>query len=133
MYKNLVMKKQILLVDDEPQNIKVLEFLLRERDYVFDRAFDGNECIDKIRNREYDVILLDLVMAKMSGWDALDILVDEVPQIPVIIVSALSRSRVAKGLLNKGAFWYLEKPVDISEVNLAVQNALAERVRRQSY
>jgi DNA-binding response OmpR family regulator len=61
------MAKKILIVDDEPLIVKGLRFSLEQEGYEIEAAYDGEEAIGKIRNQEFDLILLDIMLPKMDG------------------------------------------------------------------
>lgn len=110
-------KATVLIVDDEPFNIDVLEQALDGTEYQVVTASNGKEAWEKIRSEEPDLILLDLMMPIMDGFEVLAKVKDEpmLRDIPVIIVSAENDSKsVVKGI-KQGAEDYLTKPVDTAQ------------------
>lgn len=107
-------KATVLIVDDEPFNIEVLEQAMEENDYRVLTASNGKEAWEKIQSDEPDLVLLDLMMPVMDGFEVLAKVKDDpmLRNIPIIIVSAEQDSKnVVKGI-KQGAEDYLTKPVD---------------------
>ena len=107
-------KAKILIVDDEPFNVDVLQQELEDLNYLIITAFNGQEALDKIKSQQPDLILLDLMMPVLDGFAVLsEIKADNILRdIPVIIVSAANDSKsVVKGI-KQGADDYITKPVD---------------------
>src|SRR4030043_503603 len=110
-------KSRILCVDDEPANLKLLEAALIPRGYEVIKAKNGEEALERIKDQEIDLILLDVMMPKIDGFEVCKRLKgDPLTQlIPIVMVTALAdkESRI-KGL-EKGANDFLTKPVDTSQ------------------
>lgn len=107
-------KATVLIVDDEPFNIEVLEQAMEGSEYQVLTASNGKEAWEKIQSEEPDLVLLDLMMPVMDGFAVLAKVKDDpmLRNIPIIIVSAEHDSKsVVKGI-KQGAEDYLTKPVD---------------------
>jgi CheY-like chemotaxis protein len=107
-------KAKVLIVDDEPFNIDVLQQELEDLDYEIITASNGQEALDKIQSEQPDLILLDLMMPVLDGFAVLaEIKADTyLRTTPVIIVSAANDSKsVVKGI-KQGADDYITKPID---------------------
>lgn len=119
-------KAKVLIVDDEPYNIDVLEQALDGTDYQVVTASNGQEAWEKIQSEQPDLILLDLMMPVMDGFAVLA-KVKEDPTLrdtPIIIVSAENDSKsVVKGI-KQGAEDYLTKPVDTAQFLKKVKDFL---------
>ena len=119
-------KSRILCVDDEPANLKLLEAALIPRGYEVIKAKDGEEALERIKGQEIDLILLDVMMPKIDGFEVCKKIKENplTQLIPVVMVTALAdkESRI-KGL-EKGANDFLTKPVDSSELIVRVKNLL---------
>ncbi len=116
----------ILIVDDEVQNRKLLEALLRPEGYVTVCAANGEQALALIGERAPDLILLDIMMPGMDGYQVANILKARpaTSNIPIIMVTAqIDRSARLAGL-NAGAEEFLTKPVDRAELWLRVRNLL---------
>ena len=108
---------KVLIVDDEPFNIDVLEQALDGTDYQVMRASNGQEALGKIHSEQPDLILLDLMMPIVDGFQVLAKVKDDpmLRDIPVIIVSAEHDSKsIVKGI-KQGAEDYLTKPIDTAQ------------------
>jgi len=143
------MSKKILIVDDEPFNLDLLEQELGEYDYVIERAADGIEALEKTQSFAPDVILLDYMMPRMNGLEVVKQLraTPEHQGIPVILLTAKATQEVKVAGLDAGADDYVTKPFDSFELLARVRammrlkemhdtlaewnRTLAETVRKQ--
>jgi len=113
--------KRILIVDDDDEIRDLLEFDISHSGYFVDTASDGKEGLQKALNNSYDLILLDVMMPKMNGFDVCKNIRQAKLAIPVLMLTA-------KGTINDktigfdcGADDYLVKPFDIQEVLLRIR------------
>ncbi|HHF56690.1 MAG TPA: response regulator [Thermoplasmatales archaeon] len=85
-----MMKKKILIADDEPEIVDIVKRMLEEK-YEVITAYDGEECIEKAKKEKPDLILLDILMPKLDGWETLKRLKEdkETRDIPVSMLTAL--------------------------------------------
>ncbi len=116
----------VLLCDDELMNRKVASKILNKEGFTVIEATNGQEALEKLKVHKVDLILLDLMMPVMDGYEASKIIKTdpELCAIPLIIISALSdKQAIIKGL-ELGADEYLTKPFDIIEFGLRVKNAI---------
>lgn len=110
-------KAKVLIADDEPFNVEVLEQALDETDYQIITAANGQEAWEKIQSEQPDLILLDLMMPIMDGFAVLAKVKEDamLRDIPIIIVSAEQDSKsVVKGI-KQGAEDYLTKPINTAQ------------------
>lgn len=117
---------KILIVDDQPKNLKLITAILANRGYEFETAENGLDAIEKAKVFSPDLILLDIMMPVMDGYEACKRLKDdpETKNIPVVLVTALAdRDSRIKGL-SAGADDFLTKPIDSTELLLRVINLL---------
>lgn len=107
-------KAKVLIVDDEPFNIEVLEQALDETDYQVVTASNGQEAWAKIQSEQPDLVLLDLMMPVMDGFEVLAKVKEDsmLRDIPIIIVSAEHDSKSVVRGIKQGAEDYLTKPVN---------------------
>ena len=116
----------ILVVDDEIQNRKLLEALLRPEGYLTLSAANGEEALALIAGQAPDLILLDVMMPGMDGYQVASTLKADpaTANIPIIMVTALDDAKARLAGLNAGAEDFLTKPVDRAELWLRVRNLL---------
>ena len=98
----------------------MLRTLMRGWGYELAEADDGTTAVDMIKERSFDVILMDLKMVNMSGVEALEKIKDHNPAIPIIIMTAYSSVDTAVETLKKGAYDYLTKPLDFEKLKRTV-------------
>jgi DNA-binding response OmpR family regulator len=120
------MPKKILIVDDEPFNLDLLEQELMEYDYVLERAVDGVDALEKTESFGPDLILLDYMMPKMSGLEVVKQLRknDRHKAIPVILLTAKATPEDKIAGLDAGADDYVTKPFDSFELLARVRAML---------
>lgn len=119
-------KQKILIVDDEQQNVKLLSSLVSAIGYDIEIAYNGKEAIEKSKAVKPDLILLDIMMPEMDGYEVCDLIKTDpdTSNTPVIMITALTdRDSKLKGL-NVGANDFLTKPIDRTELILRVKNLL---------
>jgi len=120
-------KLEILIVDDDLAHRVMLKKLIGGWGYQMFEADDGAQAIDEVRRRSFDLILMDIRMAKVSGIEALEQIKQINPDIPVIIMTAYASVETAVSALKKGAYDYLTKPLDFDELQIAVARATEYR------
>jgi two-component system response regulator HydG len=125
------MKTKILVVDDEPSHRQMLEAVLTADGYEVQQANDGQEAINSVEERFYDLILMDVRMSRVSGIEALKKIKELSPGIPVIIMTAYASVSTAVDALKSGAYDYLTKPLDIEELKILIAKALRQRQLEQ--
>jgi two-component system sensor histidine kinase/response regulator len=116
----------ILLVDDNHQNLQVLGKLLQEEKYKIEFALNGESALDWLNNKQFDLILLDLHMPGMNGFEVCKRIRSDktVKEIPIIFLSAESeRESILKGF-EVGAQDYVTKPFDSRELLARVKTQL---------
>ena len=118
--------KKILIVDDQPENVKLLKERLTRENYEIISAFDGNSAIELAAEQSPDLILLDVMMPKMSGYSVCEVLSkgEKTRTIPVILVTALTNPEDLRRGFEAGAFDYIKKPVNKIELLARVNSAL---------
>jgi two-component system, cell cycle response regulator len=108
------MTGKVLVVDDNPQNIKLLEVKLADEYYTTFSVTSGKECLEKIQNFAPDIVLLDVMMPEMNGFEVCKRLKSDpaTSQIPVVMVTALNETHDRVNGLNAGADDFITKPID---------------------
>jgi DNA-binding response OmpR family regulator len=111
-------KKKILIVDDEDDILHFLELVLREKGYDVATASGGHEALTKAQVDRPDLVLLDIMMPQMDGWEVLKLLrVDEgTSHIPVAMLSARTEAKDRVQGLQEGAIDYICKPFSLQEL-----------------
>jgi two-component system cell cycle response regulator len=118
--------KKILVIDDLPENVFILQDRLENEGYEVITAYDGNTGIEKTRTHLPDLILLDVMMPDITGFDVCKILVsdEKTKHIPIILVTAKVMAEDIKEGLEAGAFDYVKKPFSRVELLARVKSAL---------
>ncbi|MDT3695192.1 MAG: response regulator [Ignavibacterium sp.] len=118
--------KKILVIDDLPENVFMLQDRLEHEGFEVLTAYDGYTGIDKAKNDQPDLILLDIMMPDITGLEVCKILVNDpvTKDIPIILVTAKSGAEDTREGLEAGAFDYIKKPFNRVELLARVQSAL---------
>ncbi len=125
-------KSRVLIVDDEPGNIKILSNVLAG-DYVLSVATNGKQALEIARVQLPDIVLLDMLMPEMDGIEVCQALKanEETKDIPVIFVTSMSDTANEERGLDAGAVDYISKPVSPpivrARVRIHIQNYLSQR------
>jgi len=120
-------KKTILVVDDDLAHRTMLKTLIADWGYTVVEADDGEKAIQEVRQGPFDLILMDIRMIKVSGLEALTAIRAFNPAIPVIIMTAYASIETAIEALKKGAYDYLTKPLNFTELRLSLERAMEHR------
>lgn len=120
---------RILIADDNEQNCELLEAYLVTGDYEIAMAFDGQETIDKVPDFKPDIILLDIMMPRMSGYEVCKQLKenDATRDIPILMVTALNEMGDIEKAVAAGCDDFLTKPVNKLELTTRVRSLLRVR------
>ncbi len=121
---------RILVVDDEKINIQILTNHLSLQNYIVETASDGVEALEKIRNKDYDLVLLDIMMPKMSGYEVCNSLRAEnsLYDLPVIMLTAKNQPEDIVVGFDMGANDYLIKPFEKSELLARVKTLVSLKI-----
>jgi CheY-like chemotaxis protein len=111
-------KNTILVIDDSTTNVVLLEAVLNNKGYQIDKALNIKEAYEVLQKRIPSLILLDLLMPRINGFEFLEQLksLEKYRNIPVVIVSALTDDETIQKTYRLGAKFFLKKPVDISQL-----------------
>ena len=114
-------KKRILIVDDDTEIRDLLEFDISSSGYFVDTASDGFEGLNKALNNKYDLILLDVMMPKMNGFEVCQNIRQAKINVPILMLTAKGTIGDKTSGFDSGADDYLVKPFDIQEVLLRIR------------
>ncbi|MDY6792742.1 MAG: response regulator [Thermodesulfobacteriota bacterium] len=119
-------KGKILIVDDEPLNVKLIKAKLLSEQYQTISAFSGEEALEKVESDSPDLILLDIMMPGMNGYEVTEQIKNDpaTRNIPIILITALDGSNNKIKGLESGADEFLNKPVNTAELLARVQSLL---------
>ncbi len=117
------MKGSMLIVDDDKAHLSMLQTLLKSLTDSIKCVIDGEDAIREARENPYDVILMDVRMANVSGMEALQKIKAFNPSIPIIIMTAYSSIDKAVEAMRLGADDYLTKPLNFDELKLSIERA----------
>ena len=112
------MNKKILIVDDEPNIVMTLEYAFKKQDYKVFIARDGQEALDILKTEIPNVILLDIMMPKVDGYQTLEQIKNnhKLKEVKVVFLTAKTKSTDIEKGLQLGADKYLTKPFSIRKV-----------------
>ena len=118
---------RVLVVDDDPAIRRLIIATLKRDHYEFSEAPNGRDALEVMRRQPPDVVVLDLMMPIVSGWDVLQerLRDPELMKIPVIIISANREPQLAEAI-DKGICAFLPKPFDINALTALVRSCVQQ-------
>ncbi|MBN1797859.1 MAG: response regulator [Spirochaetales bacterium] len=125
-------KAKILIVDDEPINLEFFDVMLSRLGFIVEKAEDGEEALEKVKVCEPDLIILDNIMPKLSGWEFTKLIKNDsrykkYKNIPIIMFSAMDEVKDKIEGLELGVDDYITKPFNFSEVLARIRAVLRNR------
>ena len=125
-------KAKILIVDDEPINLEFFDVMLSRLGFIVEKAEDGEEALEKVKECEPDLIILDNIMPKLSGWEFTKLIKNDgrykkYKNIPIIMFSAMDEVKDKIEGLELGVDDYITKPFNFSEVLARIRAVLRNR------
>lgn len=124
--------KEILIVDDEEVVQDVLKSLLEKNGYRTTGVYSAEEALEVLENKDWDLVLLDLMLPGMSGLDALPEMMKKNPNLPVMMITAFGTIESAVKAMQLGAHHYLTKPFKNDEVLILIEKAIEQkRLKRE--
>ncbi|MBI9068802.1 MAG: response regulator [Salinivirgaceae bacterium] len=120
----------ILLVDDSSTNNLLLESALKDLNFIVTSAVSGEEALSILNKKAIDLVLLDIMMPGMSGYDVLELMIkdDKLDKIPVILVTARNKLEEEKKAQELGAADYFEKPLILDKLISRIKELIPECV-----
>ena len=123
------LKKKILIVDDEPINLEFFEVMLSKLGFEVEKAANGEDALDKVVDTDPDLIVLDNIMPKLSGWDVTKKLKNDpeyakYKNTPIIMFSAMDSVKDKVEGLELGVADYITKPFNFGEVFARIKAVL---------
>ena len=121
-------KRKILLVEDEPNVIELMTIFLSRRGYEVANVIEGTEVLDKVRSLKPDMIILDIMIPKLNGFEVCSRLKSdpELRNIPVMILSALVQKNEIEMGIRMGADMYMTKPFQNSELISNIEKLISK-------
>ena len=120
------MSKKVLVVDDEKLIVKGIKFSLEQDGYDVDCAYDGEEALELVKQNEYDVMLLDVMLPKLTGFEVLQ-MIREFSMLPVIMLTAKAKKIIAYRQSN-GSFSKIEDIMKISGIKEGLFNKISANI-----
>ena len=119
-------RARVLVVDDEADLIRILEFGLKSMGYAVETASDGQEGLKKAREMKPDIILLDLMLPKLDGYKVCRLLKfdERYKNIPIIILSARTQEGDQTLAMEMGANRFITKPYEFTEIVAQIETLL---------
>lgn len=115
---------KILIIDDERSIRNTLKDILSFENHTVDTAEDGKEGIQLVSDNIYDIIFCDIKMPQMDGIEVLEFLTQAHPEVPVVMISGHGSIETAVESIKKGAFDFIQKPLDLNRIMITLRNAL---------
>lgn len=120
-------KKRILVIDDDPTLLDLLVIWLSAHDFLPVPSQNGAEGLSLFRNQSFDLILTDLIMPEIDGFQVLSTVTKEAPELPVIILSGLAGMNESIKAIRLGAWDFITKPIEVAllihQINKALERA----------
>lgn len=115
---------RILIIDDEKSIRRTLREILEYENFKVEEAQDGLEGLNLAQKEKFDIILCDIKMPKMDGMEALDKLMAAAVDAPVVMISGHGNIETAVEAVKKGAYDFIQKPLDLNRLLVTIRNAL---------
>ena len=124
-----VVGSKVLLADDNQQNCELLDAYLSDEGYEISMAFDGQQTLDKVAENQPDLILLDIMMPRLSGYEVCQQLKQDkrTKDVPILMVTALAEQADIEKAVEAGCDDFLSKPVNSLELKTRVRSLLRVR------
>lgn len=124
---------KILIVDDDPQICETLAEILSDEGFEVEYVLSGEEALQRIDSRYYDVVITDLLLPKIDGMEILTHVKRVKPKMQVIMITAFATIENAVEAMKRGANDYIAKPFKINEIQSAIKRVLEEAKFREEF
>lgn len=114
---------KVLVVDDEKELRESVSFTLKNMGHEVDIAIDGEDAIEKVKQGSYHMVILDVLMPKKNGLEALKEIKEFDPSIIVLVMTAQANLKDAVETIKNGAYNYIEKPIKDEDIQNLVSKA----------
>ena len=118
---------KVLIAEDDKLIIYFISLYLKKIGYDVTESYDGNECVNLLKTENFDLLILDIFMPRLSGFDIIEKLrecdLEINKDIPILVISAGNHDVVIKSL-NLGADEYMQKPINLKELAIRLKNIL---------
>ncbi len=118
---------KLLIIDDERSIRNALKDVLEFEGYTIELAEDGIVGLELLKNNKYDLVFCDIKMPKMDGVEVLTKIMEDYPEQTVVMISGHGSVDTAVECIKKGAFDFIEKPLDLNRILVCVRNGLDHR------
>lgn len=132
MFETAIQAATILVVDDEENAREGLSKILSKEGYVVETAANGKEAIDTIKRQNFDLVITDMRMPLMDGFEVLREIKKMSDEIGVIMITAYGEVESYLEAMNMGAFEYINKPVRVNELKRVITKVLEGRRSKAS-
>jgi len=119
-----LLKNRILLADDDPELVKILQGELKSYGYDIQTAHDGEEAISQLKQSQFDLAILDIRMPKVDGFGVLRFIKEEKPATKVIMLTAYADLKHSIMSMEGGADEFLSKPYDLETLRNTIETLL---------
>jgi len=128
------MNKRILIVEDSPQNMRLMEMTLKAKNYTLLKATDGEEALDMATRERPDLIIMDVQLPKLNGLEVTRKLRDTVAfsHIPIIAITAFAMKGDKEKAIEAGCDAYLSKPIDTRQLPGMIAEMLLQQQKTLS-
>ncbi|MGB5683109.1 MAG: sigma-54 dependent transcriptional regulator [Polyangiales bacterium] len=121
------MSSRVLVVDDDRSMCELMQAALEKRGHEVEACTRGAEALERISNRDFGAVVTDLNLEKMSGLDICKYVTENRPEVPVLVVTAFGDMSSAIAAIRAGAYDFLNKPLEMEALHLAVDRAIQHR------
>tara|TARA_B100000315_G_C14587849_1_gene594101 strand:- start:3326 stop:3700 length:375 start_codon:yes stop_codon:yes gene_type:complete len=117
-----MVQKRILITDDEPDLLEILEAVIDKPDWEIVTTGDGKTTIEQLEHNDFDLIILDLLMPEPDGFEVLKWIrkTKRTKELPVVVISAYCHDTTIETVMELGANHFLKKPIGFSDFKTAV-------------